>query len=393
MFKFISSQAKSLASAILGLIILPLMATTAHATLSTDLQALATQASKINTQMSLMSLNADNSCSELGSAIASVESFSASIESISANLTARLSMDIDSLNALDSLSVSTAGIAAFLPLFSTDITAISTVTDQADIQASLDAMLKLSDDIGVMADRILEMADKILVMADNIGLMADRILLTQQIQSTNLALTQASMLATQQNIILLSATVDTSIYSNTLSSLINTGNLLSLDMNNTQLSATNMATELADFETSVSSYLNGVKLLQVAIDKDIAIATNFLSADTLTMLGDLSVVNAALAASLNSYAQAVNTLAPTTDITVLNDAVYSMLRLAADISLMGGRIVEMGDDIGIMADNIGLMAVRIIATQTLQQTNLDLTQSSLTAAQITSVSVISAYSL
>ena len=179
MFKFISSQAKFLTSAIIGLVVLPLMTTTAHAALATDLQSLATQASSINTQMSVMSLNADNSCSELSSVIASVESFTASIESVSANLTAPLSMDVDSLNALDSLSVSSAGIAAFLPLFSTDITAISTVIDQADIQASLDAMLKLSDDIGVMADRILEMADLILAMADNIGLAADQIIATQ----------------------------------------------------------------------------------------------------------------------------------------------------------------------------------------------------------------------
>lgn len=40
-------------------------------------------------------------------------------------------------------------------------------------------VLRLSDDIGVMADRIL-------VMADNIGIMADRIVKTQEIQSANL---------------------------------------------------------------------------------------------------------------------------------------------------------------------------------------------------------------
>jgi len=44
-------------------------------------------------------------------------------------------------------------------------------------------VLRLSDDIGVMADRIL-------LMAGEIGVMADRILETQRIQSTNLATTQ-----------------------------------------------------------------------------------------------------------------------------------------------------------------------------------------------------------
>lgn len=393
MFKFISSQAKSLAPAILGLIVLPLMATNSHAALSTDLQSLVTQANSINTLMSATSLNSNNSCSELGSVITSIESFTASIESVSANLTSPLSMDVDSLNALDSLSVSTAGMAAFLPLFSTDITNISTVTDLADIQASLDAMLKLSDEIGVMADRILEMADKILVMADNIGLMADRILVTQQIQSTNLALTQSSMLMTQQNIILLAQTVSTAVYNTPLGGLMNTGSLLSVDMNNTLLTETNMANELADFESRVTAYMDSVLLMVNMVNSDTAIASLFLDSDTLTLFGDLSVINAALASSLNGYAQAVNTLAPSTDIAVLNDAVYSMLRLARDIGVMGGRIVEMGDDINIMADNIGLMSLRIIETQTIQQTNLDITQANLTASQITSVSVISAYGL
>ena len=70
-----------------------------------------------------------------------------------------------------------------------------------------------------------------------------------------------------------------------------------------------------------------------------------------------------------------------------------MLRLASDIGAMGGRIVEMGDRINIMADNIGLMSVRIVETQTLQQTNLELTQSNLSSAKISTISVISAFGL
>lgn len=395
MQKFISLQVKSFLPAILGLFFLPMMSISANAAsvLATDLQALVTQADSVNTLLSDISLNSDNSCSELGNAIATVDLMTSSIEAISGGLSAPVSMDLDVLNALDSLSVTSAGISASLPLLSTDITSISTVSSQADIQASLDAMLKLSDDIGEMADRILEMADKILVMADNIGLMADRILLTQQIQSANMALTQSTILTTQQNIILLSATVDTSVYNSSLSSLINTGNVLSLDMSAAQLTETNMASQLADFETRVDAYLNSVKLMVTVVNSDNLIATNFLSADTLTMLGDLSVINAALASSLDAYAKTVTTLAPNTDIVVLNDAVNSMLRLAADISLMGGRIVEMGDDISIMADNIGLMAIRIVETQTLQQTNLTLTQTNLTAAQVATINVISIYEL
>ena len=70
-----------------------------------------------------------------------------------------------------------------------------------------------------------------------------------------------------------------------------------------------------------------------------------------------------------------------------------MLRLAADIGLMSNRIVEMGDNISIMADNIGLMSLRIIDTQTLQTGNLDLTQSNISSAQISTISVISAFGL
>jgi len=395
MYKKIYFQVKSYLPVILAVFVLPAIAGSASAAsaLATDLQTLVTEADNLNTQISSMSLTADNSCSELGVSVTSVKAMTASVEAISANLSAPLLMDTDSLNALDSLTIKAAGIAGILPLLSTDITGLSLVTSQADIQASLDAMLKLSDEIGVMADRILEMADKILLMADNIALMADRILLTQQIQSANLALTQSSMLTTQQNIILLAQTISTAVYNTPLGDLINSGNLLSVDMNNALLTETNMANELADFESRVTAYMNSVLLMVAIVNSDTAIASHFLNSDTLTMFGDLSIINAALAASLNAYAQAVNTLAPTTDIAVLNDAVNSMLRLASDIGVMGGRIVEMGDDINIMADNIGLMSLKIIETQTLQQTNLNLTQANLTAAQITTVSVIAAYGL
>jgi replication-associated recombination protein RarA len=60
------------------------------------------------------------------------------------------------------------------------------------------SILRLSDDIGIMANRILEQADQILKMADNIGLQADQIILTQQQQNLNVAATQAALLNAQQ---------------------------------------------------------------------------------------------------------------------------------------------------------------------------------------------------
>ena len=60
-------------------------------------------------------------------------------------------------------------------------------------------MLSLSNDIGAMADRIGEMADRIIATELQIGIMADRIMQTQELQSKNLALTQANILKAQQN--------------------------------------------------------------------------------------------------------------------------------------------------------------------------------------------------
>lgn len=395
MFKFTALQVKLILPALLSLLVSTAMTTTANAAsvLTTDLQALVAQGNNVNTQLAAISLNTENSCIELGSSLASVEAFTVAVETFSGNLTAPLSLDVDSITALDDLSMVSANIASVLPVLSADISTMYTDSDLADIHAALATMLKLSDDIGVMADRILEMSDKILVMADNIGLMADRILLTQQIQSINLALTQGFMLSTQENMILLSVTVDTSAYNNTFDTLISMGNVLSLDMSATQLTESNMNIALADYETRVTAYFNSIMLMVNLVNSDSSFASHYINSDTLSMLGDLSVINAALASSLNQFAQSVNTLAPNTDTAVLNDAVYSMLRLASDIGLMGNRIVEMGDDINIMADNIGVMAVRIVDTQTLQQSNLAITQSNLSSAQITSVSVISAYGL
>lgn len=395
MYRFISRITQSLWVVPISLLAFSLYSGTASAatTLAADLETLVTQAQSLNVKMTGISLNAENSCTELDSAIVSVGELRGATDAVSASLVAPLTVDLASLEALDQLLITTTSIAGTLPALSNDIALISAVTEQADIQAALDAMLKLSDDIGEMADRILEMADKILLMADNIGAMADRILLTQQIQSSNLALTQASILTTQQNIILLSTTVDTSVYNTALGSLINTGNVLSLDMSNTPLTDINMADELAGFESRVSVYLGSVMSMITTINADSAIASRYINSDTLTMLGDLSVINAALASSINSFSQTVTTLAPETDIAVLNAAIYSTLRLASDIGLMGDRIVEMGDDINTMADNIGLMSLRIIETQTLQQSNLNLTLANLNAAKASSVSAIAAFGL
>ncbi len=57
-------------------------------------------------------------------------------------------------------------------------------------------------------------------MADNIGLMADRIIITQQIQSDNFALTQASILTTQSNALSLVSMTNTNAYTVELNSIL-----------------------------------------------------------------------------------------------------------------------------------------------------------------------------
>lgn len=396
MFTFSPFQAKALLSAILALIIFVGTATLAKeaqsATLSTDLQSLVSQGNEINTLLSAISLNKDNACSELNTAVTSVETYITAINTVSSSIST-LSVDVDSLNALDDLATISMNVSSVLPILIADLTSINLTSDMADSIAAMDAMLKLSDDIGVMADRILEMGDKILIMSDNIGEMADRILLTQQIQSTNMAMTQSFILGSQENIVALARTVNSSVYALPLNALKDTAATLLADMNSTPLTESNMNSVLTDFQNRVNLCLDSVITLSNTINSNSGIATHFIDSDTLTMLGDLSVLNASLSSALKTYSQTINTLAPATDIVVLNDSVNSMLRLAADIGLMGTRIVEMGDKINVMADNIGLMAINIVTTQMLQQENLELTVANIKAAQITTISVIAGYGL
>lgn len=108
-----------------------------------------------------------------------------------------MSLNDELLISMQSLSNTMAALSQGTMGLSSQLVAIG----DASMGASFITMLRLADDIGVMADRILEMADKILVMADNIGLMADRIMETQVIQSNNLELVVDASLQTQRNMI------------------------------------------------------------------------------------------------------------------------------------------------------------------------------------------------
>ena len=119
--------------------------------------------------------------------------------------TSTFSVTNEMLVPLQALATITASLGTGLQTLSQGTVLLAATTSFTTLQSSMAAMLRLSDDIGMMADRILEMADKILIMADNIGLMADRILATQIIQSDNLQVVVDAVLQSQQNAIMLIA--------------------------------------------------------------------------------------------------------------------------------------------------------------------------------------------
>lgn len=377
-------------SKIAGLVVALVLAVAvmpARASLTTDLQALVAQGSAVNSSLTLFSF-AEQSCSDLGLVNQDIAAIVASAEAVTAGLTVPVSVSADDLDALDSLSVMAREMAASSVRLSLEIQTLDDVADIFEYRAALSAMLELSTDIGTMADRILEMADRILVMADNILLMADRILVTQQIQNANVALTQGSLLTTQHNMVLLSDSLSSIIYNASLGLVISNSNSLLDDMTVVSLTSANMAQELDRLAASTSLMLNSVVELYSWMSASSQGASHYINGDTLTALADLSSISAGLAASLEFYAATINDLAPLTDTVILSDATASMLHLTADIGLMAGRIMEMVDKIIVMADNIGLMADNIVATQELQQANIELTESSLLTAQNVTITVI-----
>lgn len=381
---------KSLAGLALALTLI-FSALPAQASLSTDLQALVVQGTTLRTSLAAISVAQGNTCTQLGGFNAALESYLASIQAVYGQLTVPVTLTAADLTALDDLSVLAKGMAADSVRIALELRSIEDVADLFEYRAALSAMLRLSDDIGIMADRILEMADRILVMADNIGAMADRILLTQQLQNANVALTQASILTTQQNMVAMSDSLSTITYNLSLGLVANEANALVGEMGGTTLTSQTMAVDLSALEAQTALLLNSTVSLYTWMSQNSQSASHYINGDTLTLMGDLSSMQAALAFSLETYANTINQLAPLTETPVLSDATAGMLRLTADIGEMSGRIMEMADKIIVMADNIGLMADRIVETQNLQQANIELTQNSVTIAQNVTLTVIKNY--
>lgn len=362
-------------------------------TLASDLQDLLSEAEAVNTQLSGITLTSDNMCSELLSAHQSSAALINSIESVTAGLSAPLSTDNDIQQALDDLSVVFISMADNSTALSLNITALNSSTDMFAISNGLSAMLRLADDIGTMADRILEMSDKILLMADNIGVMADRIIITQQIQSDNLALTQASILATQQNSLALVSVTNSSTYSADFDSQTLTGNFLAADITTTFLTPFTMASQWASIATDADALMAQVKATHAAITSAAETNTVYVDADSYAALIDMSIMMSSVAIASQGLALATEGLSPTTGDITLTDSMGSILQLSSDIGVMADRILEMADLILAMADNIGLTANQIIATQQLQSTNYAATLASVEVTQQIAISIIAVNSL
>jgi len=362
-------------------------------TLASDLHNLLSEAEAVNMQLAGITLTDNNLCSELSSAHQSAEALINSIEIINANLTTPLSVDNDSMQVLDDISAVIVVMAANSTGLSLDLTALGSTANMSTISNGLSAMLRLSDDIGTMANRILEMADKILLMADNIGTMADRIILTQQIQSENLALTQASILATQQNSLALVSVINTSTYNADFNAQIWTGNILAADMSTTWLTQFNMSTAWASLATDVESLLAQITTTHEMISAAAATNTIYLDVDSYTALADMSIMVNAISVAMEGLALATEGLSPITRDITLSDSMNSILQLSTDIGVMANRILEMADLILAMADNIGLTSDQIIATQQLQTTNYAATLASVETTQEIAISIIAVNSL
>lgn len=366
---------------------------TATASLSTDLQGLVSQGNALNLQMSSTQLTTDNMCNELLNINHATNDLIDNIALVDQGLLAPISVDNDSLTALTDLSALSVTLANEAMRLSLDINTLSLTTNMFDISDGLNAMLQLSSDIGTMADRILEMADNILLMADNIGLMADRIIETQEIQNQNIALTQASILTTQENILTLVSVVTSDDYSLGLQNLLSDGNWLTFDMAATVLNALNLARELSSSATDVASLKDQYLAMDNLISQDAASNTFYINQQSISTLADMSLMLNSMAIALEGYALASEGLAPFTSDPSLTSAMESMLQMSADIGIMANRILEMADLILAMADNIGVAADNIIAVQQLQNINIAATQTTILSAQTLSIGIIASAGL
>ncbi|MEN8257573.1 MAG: hypothetical protein ABFS09_06885 [Thermodesulfobacteriota bacterium] len=381
-----------------SLMIVVLMAAVAlpqqsRATVTSDVQALVAEAHALQSRLVGTQVTPGAICAPLVSAGQAARSMVKSIESVNSGLVAPLTIDDGLMTALEDLSLANVQIGDEALRLAMDVQVLAPSVDALSIKDGLTAMLQLSDDIGAMADRIGEMADNILVMADNIGIMADRILLTQQIQSQNLALTQQSILQTQTNMLTLVSVVETATYDLDLNTLIIQGELLAADLAATVFSPFTIKYQLAGAAADVNNFLAQVKAMEESLKAVSAGSTVTVDSSTLTSLVNLSSMATSVSTVLDGYILVIQSMQAMIFDRNLDASLSSMLAMSADIGMLANSILEMADLILVMADNIGLAAEQIILTQQLQSGYLAISQASILATQEMAIGIIVAQNL
>ncbi len=367
---------------------LALSASLLQADLKTDLANINNSMLELNSSISNVDLSSNAMCASLISLNIQAKDIVDTIIVTNNSFSAPITLDDETLLLTENLFVTVASLSNQSSLLSNDITILQPNTDASTLSDGIYAMLKLSSDIGEMADRIGEMADNILIMSDNIGLMADRILETQVIQSENMILTQNTLLQTQTNTLALVSVIETASYDLSLDTLITEGNILVAKMVLVTLNPWNMSRELEDVQTDVNNYVSQVEQFKALLNTDMDQNTMYINSDTLNSLVDLSMIMTSMGIVMDAYGISIEASQFFTGESTLLDAMSSMLSLSSDIGKMSNSILEMADQILLMADNIGLAADQILLTQELQSINIAAAQTSVLTAQQLAIGII-----
>ncbi len=168
-----------------------------------SLNTLISDGTVLEAKMALVSLTPWNMASKLEKVQTDVHNYLLQMEQFKALVNTDIAQNTlyinsNALNKLVDLSIIMNSIGIVMDGYGTAVQASQLMTGKTTLLDAMESMLSLSSDIGKLSNNILEMADQILLMADNIGLAADQILLTQEVQSTNIAATQTSILSAQQ---------------------------------------------------------------------------------------------------------------------------------------------------------------------------------------------------
>ena len=391
----ITTLRQGMATLFIAVATITLLSAPARADVATDLQALNTQATALQSYLEGVQLNADSTplCGPLVQADNMARDMVNSITAVDESLAAPLQLDADVLGGIEGLSNTTLSLANEALRLSVDLQSLSTAVDMITLKDALAAMLQLSTDIGSMADRIGEMADNILVMSDNIGLMADRILLTQELQNRNVELTINSILQTQTNTLALVSVVEDSSYDVDFARLISEGELLAARMSAVAFSPWTLDDQLAAVRDDVKVFLADVQSVQDALINDSTMNTLDISYDALIQLSNMSLMLTSLASVIDGYVIAIEGLQAFTSSATLADAMHSMLMMSADIGILSNNILQMADQILLMSDNIGMQADQIVLTQQAMNLNVATTQTAILGAQQMAIGIIAARNL